>query len=354
MAEKYFLGAMTPNGFSTQLGEYVNGKKFFTYILKGGAGTGKSSLMKKISDRFEQSENVSRFYCSSDPDSLDAVVLHSSKAVVVDGTAPHVFDPTFPGVYQKIVNLGYYWNDAMLKQNEQEIISASERNKSLMSSAANVSAALGKICADTLACAQEFTDTQKLQAFAQRFCKKLFGKKRGSRGNSSVRQLSALTRYGYMTFSETLENYLDRYLLCDGCFGASSMFIELVAKQAQALGYDVKLSPCLLLGQTVWEHLLIEEIGVAIVSSNPLTQLELRNAAKINMSRFYDKAKMLEYKKRLKTNYALIGELSALTSLRMDQAKQIHDQIESYYIGSMDFEGLDRVCENISSEISGK
>lgn len=354
MAEKFFLGAMTPNGFSTQLGEYVNGKTYFTYILKGGAGTGKSSLMKKIADRFEQSENVSRFYCSSDPDSMDAVVLHSSKTVVIDGTAPHVFDPTFPGACQKIVNLGSYWDDAMLEQNTEGIISSSERNKSLMSSAASASAALGRICSDTLRCAQDFTDKTKLEAFAQRFCKKLFGKKRGSRGDRSIRQLSALTRYGYLTFAETLENYLDLYLLKDNCFAASDMFIELVAKQAQALGYDVKLSPCLLLGQTVWEHLLIDELGVAIISENPLTKLEIRNGASINMSRFYDKQKMCECKKVLKTNAALIDELSGIASERMDQAKQVHDVIESYYIGSMDFDGLNRVCENISTEISDK
>ena len=58
MSEKYFLGSMTPGGFVTQFGEYVNSDSFYTYVLKGAAGTGKSSLMKKIADRFEESENV--------------------------------------------------------------------------------------------------------------------------------------------------------------------------------------------------------------------------------------------------------------------------------------------------------
>ena len=48
MAEKFFLGGVTPSGFSTQLTELVCSRQYFTYILKGGAGTGKSSLMNRI------------------------------------------------------------------------------------------------------------------------------------------------------------------------------------------------------------------------------------------------------------------------------------------------------------------
>ena len=90
MSEKYFLGAMTQNGFSTEFGKIMADKEYFTFILKGGAGTGKSSLMKKIAAEFEPTEDVTRFYCSSDPASLDAIVLHTSKAIICDGTASEI------------------------------------------------------------------------------------------------------------------------------------------------------------------------------------------------------------------------------------------------------------------------
>ena len=48
MSEKYFLGAMTQNGFSTEFGKIMADKDYFTFILKGGAGTGKSSLMNSF------------------------------------------------------------------------------------------------------------------------------------------------------------------------------------------------------------------------------------------------------------------------------------------------------------------
>ena len=353
MSEKFFLGSMTPKGFVTHFGEYVNSDSYYTYILKGGAGTGKSSLMKRLADSFEESENVTRYYCSSDPDSLDGVVLHSSKTVIVDGTAPHVFDPVYPGACQRIIDLGSCWDNSMLKDKKDSIVRAVRKNKALMTSAAKYSAALGKICEDTLCCAQDCLDKQKLEGFSKRFCKKLFGKARGHRGRSFVRYLSTMTRYGYITFRETLENYLDVYYLCDDAFAASDMFISAVANYAMQRGYDVKLSPCLLFGNTVYEHILIDEIGVALVSASPLNGLDAAGK-KINMSRFYHKALWSENKSRLKENATLVRALKDAAGRTMDKAKQQHDVIESYYINAMDFKAVGKIYKTISGEISAK
>lgn len=145
MSEVYFLGATTSNGFSTQFGKVIEESGMYTYILKGGAGTGKSSLMKKVANHFEKTQHVERYYCSSDPNSLDAVVLNSSKVVIVDGTSPHVFDPLVPGVAQKIINLGDYWNEEMLKANGEAITQVTAANKSMLARAKRFTAAVSNI-----------------------------------------------------------------------------------------------------------------------------------------------------------------------------------------------------------------
>ena len=146
MSEKYFLGAMTQNGFSTEFGKIMADKEYFTFILKGGAGTGKSSLMKKIAAEFEPTEDVTRFYCSSDPASLDAIVLHTSKAIICDGTAPHVMECSYPGVCQKIINLGEYWDEQKLKAFKSEIIEVTDKNKSLLARSKRFTTALSNVC----------------------------------------------------------------------------------------------------------------------------------------------------------------------------------------------------------------
>ena len=352
MSDKFFLGGVTPNGFSTDLGKYVNSKDYFTYILKGGAGTGKSTLMKRIAERFANTEDVTRYFCSSDPDSLDAVVLHSSKAVIIDGTAPHVFDPKYPGVCQKIVDLGFYWDKNMLAKNSDRIIKASDSNKQLLLDASNSAKALGRICEDTFSLGSYCLDTEKLEAFAQRLCRKILGRKRSSEASVSTRQLSAMTQYGYMTFTETLDRFDSIYCLRDDRFCAAGRLLSLVAEQAVRKGYDVSVSPYLIFEDTVYEHLLIDGAGTALITSAPLNRLTVRNAGSINMSRFYDREALKEHRGLFTANASLIRQLSELTAKTMKQAKAKHDELESYYIKAMDFDGLDRVCESISGEIA--
>ena len=352
MAAHYYLGAMTQKGFVSALGEHISGRRYFTYILKGGAGTGKSTLMKRVADLTERTQNVTRYHCSSDPDSLDAVVLHDSKVIIADGTAPHIFDPVYPGVCQKIVDLGALRNDEMLKEHSGEIIAVCEKNGELMKSAGRYRSALGEVCRDTFECACSCIDEEKLSGFAQRFCRRLFGKRKGSRGARGICQLSAMTRYGYMTFTETLEDYLDIYLLSDSGFYASHRLVTLVAEYAHKQGYDVKLSPCLVLGEDIYEHLLIDELGIALMTADPLTQLTFRGASRINMGRFYRRERLGVNKERIRTNAAMIKSLSGICTRTMDQAKAVHDEIEKYYIGAMDHKGLDKVCEKICREIA--
>ena len=209
MMEHFFFGGVTPNGFSTQLTQLINSKEYYTYILKGGPGTGKSQMMKKIAERFSKKENVTCFYCSSDPESLDAVMLHTSKVIIVDGTPPHVSEPRFPGVCQEIVDLGQCWDKAVLKENRERIIKANELNKSMMAAAENYNKALGLICDDTYTCAERFVDKRRIEEAAQGLCDNLFKNRetRTSRGRQAIRQLSVMTKDGYTTLPDAVAGW---------------------------------------------------------------------------------------------------------------------------------------------------
>lgn len=91
MAVSFFLGGNTAQGFYSLADRIIEPSEADAiYILKGGAGCGKSSLMKKIAQRAEERGSAAhRFYCSGDPESLDAVLLPDQKVMLVDGTAPH-------------------------------------------------------------------------------------------------------------------------------------------------------------------------------------------------------------------------------------------------------------------------
>ena len=113
---KYFLAANSCEGFVSEFSRcYDPNDNWHVYIIKGGPGTGKSSFMKYIAAKAEE-KNIQCIYCpcSSDPDSLDAIIMQDKKVVILDGTAPHTLDPKYPAVCEEILNFGEFWETEKL------------------------------------------------------------------------------------------------------------------------------------------------------------------------------------------------------------------------------------------------
>ena len=87
----FYLGANSPTGFYSLYDQLLEPEQAETiYILKGGPGCGKSSLMRRGAQAMEEKgASVEYIACSGDPDSLDAVVFPALNTAIVDGTAPH-------------------------------------------------------------------------------------------------------------------------------------------------------------------------------------------------------------------------------------------------------------------------
>lgn len=123
---KYFAAANTYKGFISYFDTVFDPEKFSRlYVLKGGPGTGKSSFMKKVARFFgEKNYRVEEIYCSSDPRSLDGVIIENQdkKIAIIDGTAPHERDAKIPGARDELIDLGVGWDKAWLMARGEEII----------------------------------------------------------------------------------------------------------------------------------------------------------------------------------------------------------------------------------------
>ena len=91
----YFLGANSYRGFHSLYDDFVFSPEVDRlYIIKGGAGCGKSSFMKTIAAAANEAGlDVERVVCSGDPDSLDGIFIPMLRLAYVDGTAPHAAVP---------------------------------------------------------------------------------------------------------------------------------------------------------------------------------------------------------------------------------------------------------------------
>ena len=99
-----FAAANSGHGFYSFYASVFEGKEVQKrYIIKGGPGTGKSSFMRSVAEAAaERGMSVEEYRCSSDPASLDGVVL-DGRIVLLDGTAPHAVEPELAGVRDELI-----------------------------------------------------------------------------------------------------------------------------------------------------------------------------------------------------------------------------------------------------------
>lgn len=346
----FFLGANLKEGFVSYFDTLHNIEKgHFTYIIKGGPGTGKSGLMKKIAKHFEDKDlKVIYVPCSSDPHSLDGVIIPSLGVSVADGTAPHVLDPVYPGCRDEIVNVGGFWDGNMLVKNEEEIISASKENKALLKKAARFISAAAEMQKDTFHCAFETVDSAKLGRFATRFSARNLPTVSHQTGQEYRCLISGITPVGRVMFKDTVTELADDIIAIEDEFGtASRMILESVKASAMLAGYDVIACYCPLHPKTKVEHLIIPRLRLAITTSNAAHRAEFEEIKRIHASRFYNKKLLEQKRERIAFNRKATAELVSEASDILAEAKSAHDKLEKPYIEAMDFDAVNQAGDKL-------
>ncbi|WP_217588474.1 hypothetical protein [Lentibacillus saliphilus] len=90
---KRMFGTNTPEGAINIIPELIKPIRQ-RYFIKGRAGTGKSTFMKRIASACEDyGFDVEMYYCSFDPGSIDMVLVRQLEFCIFDSTDPHEFFP---------------------------------------------------------------------------------------------------------------------------------------------------------------------------------------------------------------------------------------------------------------------
>ena len=122
MNHTFFLGTCSCEGFISHYDSLLQDVRDLT-IIKGGSGCGKSTFMKAVGKAAEERGlTVGYILCSSDPDSLDGVVIPELSLGYVDGTAPHVLEPILCGGRANYLNFGEFYDREAMKPNEEQIL----------------------------------------------------------------------------------------------------------------------------------------------------------------------------------------------------------------------------------------
>lgn len=351
----YFLGANTPAGFRGVFADTFSARDGWrVYIIKGGPGTGKSTLMRRVCERAEKSDiQFERVWCSSDPQSLDAVILPELKRAIFDGTAPHVLEPRFPGACEQIVNIGAAWDERLLYERREDIIELTEQCSRHHAHAARLLCCADSFRRSTAAMAAQAIDKKKLYTCAERLYRKYIGKLPACRnthtGSETKRLLSAVTPNGIISFTPNAQCYTQTLAIDDRLRLPSGTLLSYLRELLLDGGIDIITCSCSQDTERT-EHILIPCARLAISSCNELHTYE-STLRRLHTDRFIDGSFLSEHKQRLDFNRRAIAQFTELASGEMAQAKKVHDRLESVYSSAMDFSAVNDIAEDITERM---
>lgn len=337
----YFAAMNTHRGFLSYFPTLF--APYRKYIVKGGPGCGKSTLMKKVAQAAENRKlEAIRFYCSSDSDSLDAVVIPSLKLAMLDGTPPHAQEPFCPGAVDSLVNLSAFWNPTLLQPHAKEIQTLSQSISLAYQRVYLLMGAVQKLeTAIDLATGEVF-DRKRAESILCRLIEKHRIREEKTPTYLTL-PATAFGVKGYLHFT-SYENQAETVIFVKDRTVYSEHFFTLLKQTLvqNKISYTESLRP------------LDEKTESVFIPQKAI--LFTRLAAQKECDGMINLDRMLPERGRgaLFSHKALLREMDSLCQSILDMLCHIgkqHDALESYYIAATDYQALNQYSEDLIASL---
>lgn len=349
---RFFLGTNSAQGFVSFFSQLAGPEPdWHTYIIKGGPGCGKSTFLRQVAAEYAPHDpDAQLICCSSDRDSLDAVILPRFHASLADGTAPHVLEADFPALYQTLLPLGDGLDPDALAPSGPAILALSRQSSQAYRQVTSCLAAAAAFLEDSRRLALARADLEKLRGAARRFAHTHLGSHAhpGRTAREQVRLLSSISCAGQTFFTDTVEQLCPHLWFFEDESGAlADGFLRELRQAALDMGLDVITCPCALCPEHI-DHLLIPEAGVAVLTENRFHPLDaLTPQRRIHARRFLPEGAMAPHKKALSFQRRAAASLIAQACGILAQIKENHDHLEVLYRQAMDFSPVQAQLERV-------
>lgn len=340
----------TPKRFFAAANGYTGFRSYFDsvfcpedydkiYVIKGGPGTGKSSFMKQISSYFAQREVITEnIHCSSDPDSLDGVILEKDgrRVGLLDGTAPHERDAIVPGAIDELINLGENWDSSWLKAQRQKILELNKEKKNAYKTAYSYLSIAG-------ASNSKITE-EKIKACDFNLLKMLINSvaehTSSQKSNKiNIRLISGVGKRGVVKF-DTLNSIEYKRFSIQGDKEVGYIFINELIKKFSEFQSNITRFPCPL-DDKKNEAVLVHEAGLCFDAFG--------NGEEINTMDFFSENKVSA--EQIKAMEVIEEDALKQAERWFNVASQIHMELEEIYSKSMNFNKNDLMLDEKKNEI---
>ncbi len=351
---QFFLGANSGEGFYNCFQEiYKPNAGDRLYIIKGGPGMGKSSFMKRMS-LFMASlgQPCELFFCSSDPTSLDGVRFPTIHTSFVDGTAPHIMEPSCLGVSERLIDLSRFLDYDKVEKHRDEILPLSRQKALLHKKASRYVAAAAGLLNDNFVIDCEYTDFSKINDTVNKLCKTYLKNNYNAVGHETKYFLSGISVKGTLVFEESLLKMVSHIVAVEDEYGAtSSVVMSTIRKKALDAGYHIIVCPCAISPSHKIDHIIIPQADVAFCTVNSMLPITLDNQRRIHARRFRDTEQISERRQRLRFNRRAAEELLEGAGHYIFEANQAHSHLETFYVAAMEFDGVNRLAQTVEKEL---
>ncbi|MGI6406570.1 MAG: PRK06851 family protein [Syntrophaceticus sp.] len=350
--KKVFPGGNTCLGFYSFYNYIIGEEARRIFILKGGPGTGKSTFMKRIGEKLlARGLDMEYHWCSSDNESLDALTVPQYQLAILDGTEPHVVDPSYPGIVDEIVNLGDYWDRTKLEPYKEQIIAL---RKSVTHHFATTYSCLkmAKLARDEeICCREKALNYQRFHQLTGGLFRQIFGQDSSwGDGSPTERHLfaSALTPQGIVHYLPSLLEGMTFLYLIEGEPGSGKeMFLREMAEYAYRSGYDVEVYHCAF-DPTNIDLVVLPERKIAVLNCFPELDFdcdslqELKYCERIDCSSCLEKNTLKKYEQEMRETQDLFSRCLQRGLSYLKKVRVVYHEMESYYQDAMNFEAVEK------------